>query len=191
MASKIDAIQQMITSAEASLRSAKKLLLELSGEDVPEGQMDFAPAVSSSSQNPNKVIEGIFNGEQMVAGDGEAYPVPANYASKSKLVAGDQLKLSIMPDGKLMYKQIGPAPRKSLMGTLVNGDGQYKVLAGKRTYKVLLASVTYYKGKVGDNVTVTVPASDDSDWAAIEAVLPSDVKELNVNEEEPEEEVEF
>ena len=58
-----------------------------------------------------KVIEGVFDGQNMVGSDGKTYPVPANYASKSKLVQGDILKLTIAEDGAFLYKQIGPIPR--------------------------------------------------------------------------------
>ena len=34
----------------------------------------------------------------MIGPDGKNYPVPANYASKSKLIEGDILKLTITPN---------------------------------------------------------------------------------------------
>jgi hypothetical protein len=40
-------------------------------------------------------IRGIFDGQSMVKEDGEKYPVPDNYASKSKLLEGDGLELKI------------------------------------------------------------------------------------------------
>ena len=57
----------------------------------------------------------------MVGSDGKNYPVPANYASKSKLVQGDILKLTIADDGAFLYKQIGPIPRKQVVGKLKLG----------------------------------------------------------------------
>ena len=42
-----------------------------------------------------RVIEGVFDGENMIGPDGKQYSVPANYASKSKLVEGDILKMKI------------------------------------------------------------------------------------------------
>ena len=190
--SKIEEIKLMIDSAEASLRNARKLLLEVSGESFPAAVRSSRPVSSfpyQSTEQVSKVVEGVFTGEQVVAPDGEIFPVPANYASKSKLVAGDHMKLSILHDGRFIYKQIGPVPRTTLMGVLVNGDGQqYRVMANGKAYRVLLASVTYYKVSVGDNVTIIIPQDDSSEWAAIEAVLPKDVKQLNVVEDEPEQE---
>lgn len=188
----VSEIQAMIESAEAALKSAKKMLLEVSGSELKTSSSHGYQTAPNSNGPASKVIEGVFNGERMIAPDGENYPVPANYASKSKLISGDHLKLSILDDGRFVYKQIGPAPRKTLIGTLVHDDGQYKVVAeGGKTYKVLLASVTYYKGQVGDKITLIVPDAEDSEWGTIEAVLPKDMTELNVTEDQPEEEVEI
>ncbi len=52
-------------------------------------------------------------------------------------------------------------------------DGQYKVEAGGIAYSVLFASVTYFKGNPGDEVTIVIPAEGKSTWAAIEAIIGS------------------
>lgn len=187
MATKIAEIRAMIDSAEASLKGAKRLLLEISDEPSSSGATSSMYHTPSSSEE-GKVIEGMFNGERMIASDGENYPVPANYASKSKLVAGDHLKLTIMTDGRFVYKQIGPVPRKTLIGTLVHEEGQFRILANGKSYRILLASVTYYKAHIGDKVTIIIPEADDTEWATIEAVLPKDHSKLNVNDDEPEKE---
>lgn len=85
---------------------------------------------------------------------------------------GDILKLTIADDGAFMYKQIGPIPRKQLVGTLVQKEGHYYVEVGKRDYRVLLASVTYFKAKPNDQISINVPEDEvDAEWAAIEAAL--------------------
>ncbi len=84
-----------------------------------------------------KVIEGVFDGQVMIGPDGKSYPVPANYASKSKLVEGDIMKLTIAEDGGFVYKQIGPTPRRQIIGTLVQHDGAYYVEANGREYRIL------------------------------------------------------
>jgi len=116
--------------------------------------------------------EGVFDGQNMVGSDGKTYPVPANYASKSKLVQGDILKLTITDDGSFLYKQIGPIPRKQVVGSLQLENGHYFVNVGDKQYRVLLASVTYFKAKPGDQVSVNVPEADENaEWAALEAAL--------------------
>jgi hypothetical protein len=42
-----------------------------------------------------------------------------------------------------------------------------------KEYRVLLASVTYFKAKPGDQVSVNVPSDEtvNAEWAALEAAL--------------------
>jgi hypothetical protein len=139
--------------------------LSLVGEDTT------VQAVAAD-ENLGKIIEGVFDGQNMVGSDGKTYPVPANYASKSKLVQGDILKLTIADDGAFLYKQIGPIPRKQVVGILIQENGHYYVQVGERKFRVLLASVTYFKAKPGDQVSVNVPEDDThTEWAALEAAL--------------------
>jgi len=158
-------LRSLIDEAETSLAAAKELLLSLVGDDT-------AILSSAREENLGKIIEGVFDGQNMVGSDGKTYPVPANYASKSKLVQGDILKLTIADDGAFMYKQIGPIPRKQVVGSLELKDGHYFVVVGERQYRVLLASVTYFKAKPGDQVSVNIPEEEvDAEWAALEAAL--------------------
>ncbi len=161
----IKRLKALIQEAETSLAAAKELLVSLLGDS------DDAPAVSTEDM-AGKVIEGVFDGQNMVGSDGKTYPVPANYASKSKLVQGDILKLTIGDDGAFLYKQIGPVARKQKVGALVMENGHYYVDVEDHRYRVLLASVTYFKAKPGDQVSVDVPAEDEkAEWAALEAAL--------------------
>lgn len=161
----IKRLRSLIQEAETSLAAAKELLVSLVGDDVEE-------MTSVKDESLGKVIEGVFDGQNMVGSDGKTYPVPANYASKSKLVQGDILKLTIGDDGAFMYKQIGPIPRKQVVGALELKDGHYYVKVGDKEYRVLLASVTYFKAKPGDQVSVNVPDDDaNAEWAALEAAL--------------------
>lgn len=161
----IKRMRSLISEAETSLAAAKELLISLVGDD---------PMVLTSTKDDNlgKIIEGVFDGQNMVGSDGKTYPVPANYASKSKLVQGDILKLTIADDGTFLYKQIGPIARKQLVGSLELREGHYFVVVGDHSYQVLLASVTYFKAKPGDQVSVNVPEEDvNAEWAALEAAL--------------------
>jgi len=161
----IKRLKALITEAETNLAAAKELLISLVGDD---------PVVTATAREniSGKVLEGVFDGQNMVGSDGKTYPVPANYASKSKLVQGDILKLTIGDDGAFLYKQIGPIPRKQVVGVLTQKEGHYFVEVGDRAYRVLLASVTYFKAKPGDQISVNVPEDDtDTEWAALEAAL--------------------
>ncbi len=164
----IKRLASLIQDAETNLAAAKELLMSILGED---GQI-VTPANSRAEISDGKIIEGVFDGQTMVGPDGKNYPVPANYASKSKLVEGDILKLTITPDGGFIYKQISPTPRKQVIGTLTQHDGAYYVETLGKEYRILLASVTYFKINVGDQVTIIIPEDNpDASWAAVEAAL--------------------
>ena len=161
-------LHSLIQEAETNLAAAKELLISIIGDD---GTV-LTPKSSSTEDVGGKIIEGIFDGQKMAGPDGKEYPVPANYASKSKLVEGDILKLTIADDGSFIYKQIGPTERKQIIGTLVQHDGAYYVEASGHEYRILLASVTYFKIAIGDQVTIVVPADNEAaEWAAVEAAL--------------------
>lgn len=185
--SKIALIKEMIDSAEASLRGAKQLLSEFTGEGGgAQIRSNFARAASkldTSFDDGGKIIEGIFDGKSMIGPDKREYPIPANYASKSKLVPGDVMKLTVAPDGGFTYKQIGPVERKRVVGPLTSEDGQYKVIAAGRAYKVLLASITFYRAEPGDEVVLLVPASGESEWGAIDNVIPRIQAEMEAEEQ--------
>ena len=161
----IKRLRALIQEAETNLAAANELLISLVGDDEK-----VAPV--AQEENLGKVVEGVFDGQNMVGSDGKTYPVPANYASKSKLVQGDILKLTVADDGAFLYKQIGPIPRKQVVGQLKLENGHYFVDVNGKDYRVLLASVTYFKAKPGDQVSVNLPEDDSAaEWAALEAAL--------------------
>ena len=167
-------IMQMIDAAEKNIQSAKQLVREMGGS-APVRSMGTPMAdriQNLSISEGGKVSEGMFDGQNMIGPDGKQYPVPANYASKSKLVHGDILKLTIADDGSFIYKQIGPVERRKILGVLMQDEkGDYKVVADGKTYKILLASLTYFKAEVGDEITIVVPQDEDTEWAAVEHVI--------------------
>lgn len=174
---KLIRIKELVDNAESALKVAQQLLADAMGlhegdQVEADAYKEKAATVTSESEGTGKIIEGVFDGQNMVDKKGAVYPVPANYASKSKLIPGDVLKLTVTEEGKFLYKQIGPVERKTIIGPLVYNDGRYQVLANSKAYSVLLASVTYFRAEVGDEVTLIIPLNEESDWGAIEAVLP-------------------
>lgn len=172
-------IQELIESASSSLKTANALLRSMTGitDTDHERHMSRAGSMGSTSPVSGKVVEGSFDGQNMVDGLGNTYPVPANYASKSKLVEGDGMKLTITDDGKFIYKQIAPVKRRTTIGALIQEDGQYKVLAEGKAFRVLLASVTFYRAEVGDQVTILLPEEGEAKWGGVEAVIPRHLAE--------------
>ncbi len=145
-------------------------------EKISIGQLaeenDMPTLTTSGEGVEGKIIEGVFDGENMIGPEGKQYTVPANYASKSKLVEGDILKLTITANGTFIYKQIGPIERKRLVAKLEkDSNGIYWATIDDRRWRLLTASVTYFKGQDGDEVVILVPKNGESKWAAVENIV--------------------
>jgi len=164
-AGKIQALRDMVMNAERTIQGARAMLLQLEGK-----KKTGRPRKTEESEGT--VVQGTFDGQFMTGADGKQYPVPANYASKSKLVEGDMLKLTITPDGTFLYKQVGPIERRHAIGIVSQDDrGNYLIVADRKLYRVLLASVTYFKLAPGDEVAILLPRDMEATFAAIENVL--------------------
>lgn len=162
-------IKQRLDDAERNIQYVRQALDE--GGDVP-ATGPATPRVEDPPSSEERIIEGVFDGQNMQGNDGEEYPVPPNYASKSKLVEGDVLKLTIGTDGSFTYKQISPTQRRRAVGTLtVDEHGNFGVTTPEKVYKVLLASVTFYRASEGDEVTVLLPEHGEAEWGAVEHVI--------------------
>lgn len=160
----LEKVKQLLDHAEADIRAAKSVLFKA----------ELSSKAKSLSSLPGRVIEGVFDGQAMIGPSEKSYQVPANYASKSKLVSGDILKLTMLDDGTFMYKQIGPVKRIKLIGELLEIDnGKYAVKTDEAEFQVLPASVTYFKAKPGDKLTILVSEENVSEWAAVENLLES------------------
>ena len=177
-------IQELIDSAMSSLKTANALMRDMTGvtDSTHERLSSRAQEVESGDSVTGKVVEGAFDGQNMIDSNGQTYPVPANYASKSKLVEGDGMKLTITDEGKFIYKQISPLERKTVIGVLIQEDGQYKVLVDGKIYRVLLASVTFYRAEVGDQITILLPKDQEAIWGAVDAVIPKHIVEAAAKE---------
>lgn len=173
---KLSEIYQALENSQTAISKAKNTLKEVAGGEIDNYEVSVkaqAKGKMVASDNEEKIIEGVFDGQNMIGPDGKQYTVPANYASKSKLVEGDILKLTISGDGTFVYKQIGPVERRRMVGVLIEDDEDegFRVDAEGKIFKVLTASVTYFKGDLSDEVVILVPEEADSRWAAIENVI--------------------
>ena len=174
---RIQAIRDFIDTAEKSLKNAKKLLKEILEEeniDLNSSLELDTKGLSKYESGDSKIIEGVFTGEDMLGADKNHYPVPVNYASKSKLVQGDRMKLTIDGSGKMLYKQIKQIERETRIWLLSQNNGRYQVISDGVAYDVLTAAVTHFKAEIGDTVTVLIPAWKEATFGAIEAVMPKE-----------------
>src|SRR5581483_9862169 len=155
---KLALLRQSIAAAESSLKTAKQLLSEVESGGMKPSAKDL----------PGEV--GVFDGLNMVSEKGETYPVPANYASKSLLVVGDTLKL-VDENGEKRFKQIEHVKRHKTTGILHKKDGKFKVITPEGSYNVLDASIEHFKGEVGDEVILQLPAGNlTTAWGAVESI---------------------
>jgi hypothetical protein len=181
---KLALAMRVIAGLKDQLENLERLLSGQADED--EAETSFRAARRDTDEMSEgfsgKVIDGVFDGENMVGEDGRKYMVPPNYASKSKLVEGDLLRLNIGDNGKFVFKQKGPIERQRLMGALMQDElsSDWKVLAGGRSYKVLPAAVSFHRGAVGDDGVILVPKDTPSRWAALENVVKRNESDFEI-----------
>lgn len=175
-AGKIAVITKILEQVIGEIEQIKKLIATHEGAEVKGDLMVVPTAVPqeiAATSSESNVVEGVFDGEAMIGSDGKKYDVPPNYASKSKLVEGDILKLTITAEGSFLFKQIGPIERSRIVGMLTYepATGRYIVAADGKKWFVLTASVTYFRGKPGDEAVILVPKNAPSQWAAVENII--------------------
>ncbi len=175
-------IEKVIQQVRDIQRLSQELLTWLHTVEtplIPVVSRAYSPAITpdTTALEPNaglgKTLEGYFSGEKMIGDDGNDYNVPPNYASKSKLVTGDRMKLIITPHGAFIYKQIGPIERKRVIGSLnFNVEhNRWTVQCPEAIYRVLPASISFYKGKPGDEVILFVPEHTPAEWGAVDQLI--------------------
>lgn len=143
----IQRINQALSAAISSINLAKSLLKDIDG---------------TSSRIDTREIDGIvgvFDGKDLVTESGERLEVPVNYASKSKIVFGDTLKM-VEDDGKKLFKQIERVKRLTKTGIISKQGGEMVVVTGDGTYKILQVAVEFYKLTEGGQVQVLVPENN-------------------------------
>lgn len=174
--------RRIIRHVRAQLDMLERVLNASDEESFVEPVLTKDPDTGEEMVAPlfqDRTVEGVFDGEHMIGEDGRKYTVPSNYASKSKLVEGDLLRLTIDGAGRFIFKQRGPIDRQRLVGTLVFDEqmNEWRVMANGEKYRVLTASVTYYQGEPGDEVVILVPRNTPSSWAAVENILKADLSD--------------
>jgi hypothetical protein len=164
-------LKDLINSAQNSINSAKKILAWLLPEDTDWVDMDTY-WLSMYSSGDEKIVEWVFTGESMLWPDGNTYPVPQNYASKSLLVQWSKLKAIIEPSGKIRYKIIEEIPFEIQKWIITKNWEKYQITTERKTYNVLVAAITFHKCEIGDTVTIRIPEWKEATYAVIETVIP-------------------
>lgn len=138
---KIQLLKQALTAASSSLKLANQLL-----NDVER--------MGGTGELPGLV--GRYDGRFMTTEAGKKYPVPDNYAAKTKLVYGDKLKMIEGPQGR-QFKLVEKLPRVEEKAQLVVKDGQFEALAKSGSYKLIQSAVKYWGGEEGDKTKILLP----------------------------------
>ncbi len=180
-ADKTAILVNILRTMSDNLAAALRLLDASTSVSGAASTMRTTPLPEIAAAVMGTVVEGIFDGKGMVGPDGKEYPIPPNYASKSKLVEGDMLKLTVTPTGAFIFKQIGPIERDRKVGALVHDReiDEFAVIVGDKKYRVLKASITYFRGADGDEAVILVPKMSPSKWAAVENVMKRQIDAAN------------
>jgi hypothetical protein len=192
MSKKIQSILSLIEIAENNLNNARNLLIQLVDEKGLNTNTDGVyKNVSADESQAMEVIEGYFDGENMIGDNGQIYTVPQNYASKTQLVIGDRMKWMLTPDREV-FKLIGQAARERIIGQFSMENDNYVVIADKfkKPIKILKASATFAMKNLGlnfgDEVVIIIPRGVTPTWGAFSSVvktLSESEKSLILNSE--------
>lgn len=155
---RINNIANLLKNADKNIKKAQRLLDSLS-QDVLESYDDVPGTL------------GIFDGNAMVTPEGKSYDVNPNYAAKSMLVVGDNLKM-VEDNDKTVFKQISKVPRKRVAGILNKKEGNWYALTDTGSYQLLDVAVDFRDGEINDEVVVLIPEENlDASYAALEKLM--------------------
>jgi hypothetical protein len=180
MPKKIQTIFSLIEIAESNLKNAKTLLaqmLEDHGDKITSSINLNSPVRTSKEEDvAREVVEGYFDGENMIGDNGRTYIVPQNYASKTQLVVGDRMKW-ILTTNREVFKLIQPVERQKVEGEFCNNDENFyvKVDGIDHPIRILKASATFAMKtqslKTGDIVSVLIPLDTKAHWGAFLSIV--------------------
>ena len=176
MLKKIQSALSMVEIAESNLKNLRQNLLQILEENGQKANYSTLPAYKSRDEQTvaTEVVEGNFDGENMVGDNGQVYLVPQNYASKSQLVIGDRMKWLLTSDREI-YKLIAPVERVSGIFSM-DGDNYAVIVENiKNPVRILKASATFaIKNQglsVGDDVVILIPKNATPTWGALVSVV--------------------
>lgn len=190
MLKKIQTALNMVEVAENNLKNIRQILSGLLEENGQKATYsNFSIKKSHDESLATEVVEGNFDGENMMGDNGQIYIVPQNYASKSQLIIGDRMKW-ILTSEREIFKLIAPVERERVNGTFSIDGENYAVLVNNLAspVRVLKASATFaIKNQglsVGDEVTVLIPKDSTPVWGALISVVKKNIESLDILENE-------
>ncbi len=116
-------------------------------------------------------IEGTFDGAFLVPAEGEKVEVPVAYASKTRILYGDTVKM-YDDNGEKKFKVMVKQPRKRLNAMATKRDNKWYALTGLGAYKISDSFAEFNKMGLDDQLTILVPEGNLLvPFAAIEEVI--------------------
>jgi hypothetical protein len=163
---------------DVTMQSVKEPTIREDHTDKAQVKEDSVSSSEEEEKTGPPIGEvGVFDGEFVNMPNDKRYQVPPNYASKAKLVMGDELKLLSHGDQN-EFKIVKQVDRAELKGILTKKEYLWTAVVGKFEFKLISAAVRYYGGDIGDNVMIMVPADYEKTgpaWAALIGVEKTDV----------------
>lgn len=175
---KINQVRALLKEIEGSLNG------EPVDQDTSLGQATISRGESAEEKPESPEGKtGVFEGESVIINE-KKYQVPPNYASKSRLVIGDKLKLIKLGDYN-EFKLEEEVPRASAEGILTKKENQWVVLVNNVEFRVISAAIRFYEGEIGDKVELVLPQGYEQNppiWAAVQKILKPERKDKLVKE---------
>ena len=194
---KLDTILSLLEICESNIKSAKAMLSQYSNPENTTSQPNFSNSFAmQTSSDDSEVIDGYFDGENMMGDNNQLYLIPQNYASKSQLVVGDKLKWTLVKDPisntyKEMYKLTNPVLREKVVGKFIIDGNTYAVMVDGYTspIKILKASATFAMKnmnlQIGGDVAIYIPKHGTPSWGAFISVVNAGMTSNRVTEPKP------
>jgi hypothetical protein len=192
MSKKAETIYSLIEIAENNLKNARVLLNQIIEDGNSQVKLSTGvhlnpyTKISREEEVSKDVVEGYFDGENMVGDNGRTYIVPQNYASKTQLVVGDRMKW-ILTDSREVFKLIQPVERQKVEGKFTtDGDNYYVHISGyDYPVKILKASCTFAMKtqglQNGDWISVLIPRDTKAHWGAFLSIVKSRDDEKHIS----------
>jgi uncharacterized pyridoxamine 5'-phosphate oxidase family protein len=170
---RIEQIKKILSSTRYSLDKMDHLLTKLGSATERDELLEMDG------------IEGVFDGFNMVDGDGKPHEVPLNYAAKSRLVYGDKLKM-VEKDGKRLFKQITKVPRKISNGIATKKEGLWYVITDTGSYKISDVAAEFNAIKINEELVVIIPEDNlKTPFATLDNVIRPDDHVMIQRSKEP------
>ncbi len=177
-------ILDLVSKTENNIARIKLLIKKLENWDKEISDLDLDDILLwiSKLNKPlesgfETIIEGIFDGNNMIWVDNKKYVVPSNYSSKSKIIQWDNLKLKISSEGNMIYKVILQVNRKNIKWLITKND-DWKFVAlwdDEKIYNLNQAAVSFFHGKPWDEAILIINSDKKCDYAALESIANIDL----------------